>query len=937
MTAALLADRVLENTSTTGVGPVALSGAPSGYQTFASGIGVGNTTYYTIRSGDGLNWEVGLGTVGGLPGAYTLARTTVLASSQGGSFIVLVGASQVWCDLPASAALLTDGDASKTLVKIPGSTVARLLAERLSNPVNVIDYGAVGDGVADDYPAILRAVIVVTAAGGGTLYFPGKRTYRIGTAGVHGIHFSGVSNLTIEFGAGSVLLMDNMVNGLAVSHGVFIQGPCSNISLARVHVRYSTMATSRQTWAPIYFLGANVGSGNEADAVAWARGAYPAATETPAGIASGAVKNVKMTDCISENSPSVFVGIVGVDGIDIQNFVGNMSWADGLYHLYFRRSHISGVHLYKVGDDAISMASYESDPVNANLENDFHGEGSSVSDVHVDGLYPADGSAPPAGAFVVLGVRDVQWENLVCEGKYACIRVAQGTWLTPETAMLNLNLLASRGITFRGVACANVTQAIKVNNTEVNTASDPKWWQSDILIDGFRGRNVGAPFDVYSSEAGAEVGGLLYGLHVVNASFKTVSNAYAVINQPYNCTFRNIETDGPFIVYGSVPYSGNVDLTRYPDNLCTFENIRGSKVIFQGLKNCFLDNIESFNAADRAIVLTTCSAITFGTLRAIYPNRSLASYGAGVQIDGYCKHVHGELVDVVHDATTLPSGLSVDSVADIRVRAFRLRSALSTYFSGVSDALWTKTKVRSVLSLDWFNSGSMAKPLSYRAPEEAVETPGDANWDFYPATMGHLAIICQPLTAARTFTLHEDDAAVGERVRIVRPASATGAFSVAVQGQAAATSATGETQAIGSFIVAGTATTDAFTSVQVNSVEQLSAPVAYTGRADTTATALAAAIAAHGNYQASAYRDLVVIQALAGTGALPNGYVISVAISGGASASEVTNMAGGLAATAAAGAGEPYVVLVSPSGQAPWSGDFVFGGDSWKPLGATTS
>jgi len=55
----------------------------TGYQTFSAGIGANNTTYYTIADQGGANWEVGYGTIGA--GGTTLARTTVLASSNSGS------------------------------------------------------------------------------------------------------------------------------------------------------------------------------------------------------------------------------------------------------------------------------------------------------------------------------------------------------------------------------------------------------------------------------------------------------------------------------------------------------------------------------------------------------------------------------------------------------------------------------------------------------------------------------------------------------------------------------------------------------------------------------------------------------------------------------------------------------------------------------------
>ena len=54
-------DRVKETTTTTGTGAFALGGAVQGFETFGTGIGNNNTTYYAIFNPGTTEFEVGLG------------------------------------------------------------------------------------------------------------------------------------------------------------------------------------------------------------------------------------------------------------------------------------------------------------------------------------------------------------------------------------------------------------------------------------------------------------------------------------------------------------------------------------------------------------------------------------------------------------------------------------------------------------------------------------------------------------------------------------------------------------------------------------------------------------------------------------------------------------------------------------------------------------
>lgn len=101
--ALVIADRVLETTTTAGSGTITLVGAKIGYQSF-SVIGNGNTTYYTIALQNGAEWEVGIGTY--TSSGTTLSRDTVLASSAGGAKVTFsAGTKDVFVDYPAEKAL----------------------------------------------------------------------------------------------------------------------------------------------------------------------------------------------------------------------------------------------------------------------------------------------------------------------------------------------------------------------------------------------------------------------------------------------------------------------------------------------------------------------------------------------------------------------------------------------------------------------------------------------------------------------------------------------------------------------------------------------------------------------------------------------------------------------------------------------------------------
>ena len=153
----------------------------TGYQSlgdYAAGIQV--TTYNQVIRASGEYWRAAAGTV--LP--YT---TTGAGMPESGKF-VSVGDAMLRADL-------VDGDGS-SLVGFQQSgtgSVLRTAQDKMREWVSVKDFGAVGDGVANDASAILAAI---TAANGKTVKIPAG-TYRITSL----IEYSGPVSLQGEDGA----------------------------------------------------------------------------------------------------------------------------------------------------------------------------------------------------------------------------------------------------------------------------------------------------------------------------------------------------------------------------------------------------------------------------------------------------------------------------------------------------------------------------------------------------------------------------------------------------------------------------------------------------------------------------------------------------------------------------------------------------------------
>ena len=106
--ALVLKDRVKQTTTTTGTGSIVLNGNIDSFQTFAAALTDGDTTYYGIFEPSTNEYEVGLGTW--TESSATLARTTVLESSNSGSAVSLTAQAEVFITQPAEKSVFQDAN-----------------------------------------------------------------------------------------------------------------------------------------------------------------------------------------------------------------------------------------------------------------------------------------------------------------------------------------------------------------------------------------------------------------------------------------------------------------------------------------------------------------------------------------------------------------------------------------------------------------------------------------------------------------------------------------------------------------------------------------------------------------------------------------------------------------------------------------------------------
>jgi hypothetical protein len=342
-----------------------------------------------------------------------------------------------------------------------------MAAENTEQRFDVRAFGAVGDGVADDQPALIRAAKAVTQNKSGVLYFS-SGAYRCGRqVGMqNGIEFAGVSDVTILFDPGAVLLMDNLnpQSGQGdFGHGIVFRGPCKNIAVVTAAVKWAKKPAGRSMGDAFRFEG------------------FPSEDRC--------ISNIRLIQCSAEFSPQTGAVLMGCSDIYVENFRVTRTYADGLHFNACRRIRVSGVTGIETGDDSLSFVTYEDD----NAVNAYSGGPGSYARADF-GEWNSNGSTAnniyakggTANGVRLAGAVNVALSNVTVEGKLRAVISDCGK---KEGDKHSWSWLASRGITISNVVAIGCTSGFYVANFNQPMTADDKWWRFDINLSNLSARD----------------------------------------------------------------------------------------------------------------------------------------------------------------------------------------------------------------------------------------------------------------------------------------------------------------------------------------------------------------------------------------------------------------------------------------------------------------
>jgi parallel beta-helix repeat protein len=168
----------------------------------------------------------------------SIASGTLLGNSSG----VCPGNTSGQTVAPCALTALPAIDASSAKVTISGQSVARTLAVRAVDTLNVADYGAVCDGSTDDATAIQSAV---SAGAGKRVLIPATATSCVINSAISvpsNVEISGLGNPTIKAGVSGTIFTATSASGIYI-HDLTLNGN-SGVASSNPVINFTTVTNS---------------------------------------------------------------------------------------------------------------------------------------------------------------------------------------------------------------------------------------------------------------------------------------------------------------------------------------------------------------------------------------------------------------------------------------------------------------------------------------------------------------------------------------------------------------------------------------------------------------------------------------------------------------------------------------------------------------------
>ncbi|UXA15340.1 hypothetical protein KXD97_15145 [Mycobacterium sp. SMC-8] len=533
-------------------------------------------------------------------------------------------------DSPIALALLACARRLDAAAASTGSTMVWQTTSQTGTTINVRDFGAVGDGVTDDSAAIKAAEAALTSSA--RLYFP-EGQYRFAQqhpAGNAAILLKGLSNVTVEFGPGAKLLMDNLAtNGHGTSHGLRVEGAASHVAILNPTIEWVTRPSARSLGDGISILG-------------WPSDTAPPPVWTGS---TGKVEYVSIVNARIVNTPQSGVVVMGASDVTVTNMTAIGTLADGLHFNASRRATVNGLVAQNTGDDGLAFVTYYHEsqpwtygptdgPFNLGVLGEWNNGGSVASDITVTG--------GRANGFRVQGGYDITISDVTVTDKEFGFHVnsAKASHVGDWTS------LASRDIRISDVTIVDVQTGVVLATNNIDGTEDAKWWNfsgvviSDVTIHGAKNWSLAVETpaamtskfagvtlrNIYAETAGDDDGPNLGG----NGGILLASLQNAVIDGLRLVSAHKADIN----LLGAAQMRSHLSAADLPSSNLTIDgmSLEGpGRILIQDIAGVQFGDVSSSGADSAAVELFRVKDASFTTITAHLPARG-AGGGYGVRL-----------------------------------------------------------------------------------------------------------------------------------------------------------------------------------------------------------------------------------------------------------------------------------------------------------------